>query len=339
MVDPSGPWQDIEGEPATTAAPNLVLPPPPPNSRPRPRLWTQFLLFFLTLFAGVAGQGVLIGGLAALRLSRGETIEEVQKRPFGDMSAQLGLMVAYAPMALGLIAAAVIPALISRRPLMQRLGLGAAAMPWWGYPLLVGASGIPFAVAIGAAILGSKISPAQPEILELWKPGPPLLAVAYVLFIGLVPGFCEELFYRGGIQRRFQQRWSPWTSILVCSALFALVHIVPSAIALAFPLGIWLGVLAWRTGSIWPSIVCHAAINSGWNALQILSHDPTVTEPSWEDLSTADWAITGAVGVVALICFVFAIRLLARAPAPAPPVDSPPLPPSPPQPAPSPLTT
>ena len=71
---------------------------------------------------------------------------------------------------------------------------------------------------------------------------------------------------------------------------------MPSAIALAFPLGIWLGVLAWRTGSIWPSIVCHAAINSGWNALQILAYDPTVSERSWEDLTARDWAITGAVG-------------------------------------------
>jgi len=312
MVDPSGARQDAEGEPATTAASHPDPPEPSPRPLPRPRLWSQFLLFFLTLVAAIAGQVLIIGGLAALRFSRGETIEAIQTRPFGDMPAQLGLMVAYAPMAIALIGGAVIPAMISRRPLVQRLGLGAPAMPWWGYPLLVGASGIPFAVAIAGAILGSKISPDQSELLELWKPGPPLLAVAFVLFIGLVPGFCEELFYRGCLQRRFQQRWSPWTSILVCSTLFAIAHVTPNAIALAFPLGIWLGVLTWRTGSIWPSVVCHAAINSGWNALQILSFDPSVTEPSWDDLSAADWAVTSTVGVVALICFVLAIRLLAR---------------------------
>ena len=46
-------------------------------------------------------------------------------------------------------------------------------------------------------------------------------------------------------------------------------HVSPQGIALATILGLWLGVLAYRTGSIWSGIFCHAAINSGWNVWQV----------------------------------------------------------------------
>ena len=71
------------------------------------------------------------------------------------------------------------------------------------------------------------------------------------------------------MQRQFLARWSPWTAILVTSVLFALFHIMPHGIAVAFPLGVWLGWLAWKTDSVWPGIVCHAFVNGSWNAYQI----------------------------------------------------------------------
>src|SRR5687767_14553314 len=30
-------------------------------------------------------------------------------------------------------------------------------------------------------------------------------------------------------------------------------------------IGIWLGLMAWRSGSIWPGIACHALVNGLWN--------------------------------------------------------------------------
>ena len=90
-----------------------------------------------------------------------------------------------------------------------------------------------------------------------WITGP-----LFVVFIGLVPGVVEELFFRGFIQRRLLRRWPPALAIGVTSVLFALVHLDPTCVVFALPLGVWLGVIAWRTGSIWPAVACHAAVNT-----------------------------------------------------------------------------
>ena len=90
-----------------------------------------------------------------------------------------------------------------------------------------------------------------------------------MLFISLAPGLCEELLFRGYLQTRLLERWKPGFAILVSSALFALFHITPQAMALAFIVGLFLGVLAWRTGSIWPGVLCHAFINGSLNVLRL----------------------------------------------------------------------
>jgi membrane protease YdiL (CAAX protease family) len=95
------------------------------------------------------------------------------------------------------------------------------------------------------------------------------VAVPFVLIIALLPSFMEELLFRGYIQSRLLQRWPAWVAILATSTLFALPHVTPSAVVLVFPLGLWLGVLAWRTGSVWPGIFCHAFVNGTWNVWQV----------------------------------------------------------------------
>jgi membrane protease YdiL (CAAX protease family) len=71
------------------------------------------------------------------------------------------------------------------------------------------------------------------------------------------------------MQQRLLERWPAWLAILTASLLFALMHVAPHAVIFAFPIGLYLGVLAWRTGSIWPCIACHAFINGSWNIYQL----------------------------------------------------------------------
>ena len=127
----------------------------------------------------------------------------------------------------------------------------------------------------------------------------------FVLFIALVPGFVEETFFRGYMPRRLLQRWSPAVGILVTTALFAIMHITPHAVVNAFVIGLWLGVLAWRTGSVWPGVVSHAFINGSWNIWQIgkvlgvFPRTPHVT-------------VTATLCAVVLGCFLASVWLLAR---------------------------
>jgi membrane protease YdiL (CAAX protease family) len=80
------------------------------------------------------------------------------------------------------------------------------------------------------------------------------------------------MLFRGYVQRRLIERWPAWVGILITSIAFALFHIMPQVVLFAFPLGVWLGMMAWKSGSVWPGIVCHAAVNGLWNIYQVGAH-------------------------------------------------------------------
>lgn len=152
----------------------------------------------------------------------------------------------------------------------RRLGWTRPSIPWWGWA----------AIPLGACVpglLGALLSWPVPQfpgeasqIEHLWTSIPLVPSVVYVGFVAVLPGLIEESLFRGYVQRRLLQRWRPPLAIGVASAVFAVAHIDPKTVVFAFPLGIWLGVIAWRFGSVFPGMIAHAFINGSWNAFQIL---------------------------------------------------------------------
>jgi membrane protease YdiL (CAAX protease family) len=72
--------------------------------------------------------------------------------------------------------------------------------------------------------------------------------------------------FRGYMQQRLVDRWGPAIGIVVTSIVFGIVHVMPHSIAAAMPLGFWFGYVAWRSGSIFPAMLCHFFVNAGLNA-------------------------------------------------------------------------
>jgi len=83
-----------------------------------------------------------------------------------------------------------------------------------------------------------------------------------VLVLGLMAGAAEEVFFRGYMQTRLRLVWRAGPAIAVSSAAFALLHMEWIHAAMAFVLGLYLGVVTERAGSALPAIVCHVANNS-----------------------------------------------------------------------------
>ncbi len=86
-------------------------------------------------------------------------------------------------------------------------------------------------------------------------------AVFVALLVSLVPAFCEELFFRGYVQSRLAAIWHPGAAILLTSVVFAMVHIDAQHIIAVLPIGLYLGWAAWRSGSVWLSMLLHALNN------------------------------------------------------------------------------
>ena len=82
--------------------------------------------------------------------------------------------------------------------------------------------------------------------------------------IGLLAPLSEELVMRGAVLKELLQtpRLSPWAAIAVSAVLFALIHFNPAQMPHAFLIGLLLGWMYYRTGSILPGVAFHWVNNS-----------------------------------------------------------------------------
>ena len=89
--------------------------------------------------------------------------------------------------------------------------------------------------------------------------GPELFAA--VLVIGVLAGSAEEVFFRGYMQGRLRERWSPATAAIVTGVAFGLLHLEWLHALLALLLGLWLGFVTEQAGSALPAVAAHVINN------------------------------------------------------------------------------
>ena len=83
------------------------------------------------------------------------------------------------------------------------------------------------------------------------------------LAIGLLAPLAEEIVFRGAALRSLlASRLSPLAAIVISALLFAVAHLNPAQMPHAFLVGLLLGWMYWRTGSILPGMAYHWANNS-----------------------------------------------------------------------------
>jgi len=90
----------------------------------------------------------------------------------------------------------------------------------------------------------------------------PISTFALLAGAVLVAPICEEIFFRGFLFGGLLHRMTFWPAALLSAFLFGLAHGDVGSFAVLFVFGIVLAYVRWRTGSIWPGIVIHAANNA-----------------------------------------------------------------------------
>ena len=72
----------------------------------------------------------------------------------------------------------------------------------------------------------------------------------------------EELLFRGFLQQVLENQWKDVTrAILITSLLFSIIHMNLYWLVQIYILGILLGLLCWKTNSIFPPLILHAMNN------------------------------------------------------------------------------
>ena len=95
--------------------------------------------------------------------------------------------------------------------------------------------------------------------------------------VGLLAPVAEEIVFRGAILRTLLQKFGPWKAIWISAVLFALVHGNPAQMPHALLVGLLLGWMYWRTGSILPGIAYHWVNNSVAYLLYNILPNPDAT--------------------------------------------------------------
>lgn len=96
------------------------------------------------------------------------------------------------------------------------------------------------------------------------------------MVIALLPPVVEELVFRGAVLRSLLE-WKPekkWAMIALSALFFSLVHLNPAQMPHAFLIGLLLGWMYTRTGSIVPGVAYHWANNTAAYVMFHLYHNP-----------------------------------------------------------------
>ncbi len=96
------------------------------------------------------------------------------------------------------------------------------------------------------------------------RPSGPLAALTSVAALALAPALAEEVAFRGAILGSLRPWLGPAGAVAWSAAAFSAIHISPGGyrVPFAFLLGLALGTLRLRTGSVFPAVAAHAALNT-----------------------------------------------------------------------------
>jgi sodium transport system permease protein len=132
------------------------------------------------------------------------------------------------------------------------------------------------------------------DMLLLGKDPAPLWIV--LLALAVTPALCEEAFFRG-LTLAGLRRLKPWLAIGISALLFGVAHASIYRLLPTLLLGMALGYVAWRSGSIYCSMIVHA-VNNGLIAT-LVHTEATFWGISIAEVQFVPWALTtGALAVM-----------------------------------------
>ncbi len=230
----------------------------------------------------------------------------------GRRDAELDIVLLGLVEVLGLLFGLLVGVRISRVPWREIFLL--RSHPAW---LLLVTAPLAIAAAVASGLLEAFMSWWLPvpefvviEMARLLYADSPLDWVRLVLAAVVVIPLGEELFFRGLLLRGFLLRYGPRTALVLTSLLFAVVHFNPWGLPGIFLVGILLGWLVLRSGSLWPACLGHAL----YNLTAILALNASLPGPP--DAETLEAVVPTTLdsplaAVLALVMVALLIRLIA----------------------------
>lgn len=85
-----------------------------------------------------------------------------------------------------------------------------------------------------------------------------IFEASFIVFVvAVIPALCEETFFRGFVQKSFENKFKPVWSILLTSVFFGIYHFNPYGLIALIALGVYFGFAAYTSNSIFIPMILH----------------------------------------------------------------------------------
>jgi membrane protease YdiL (CAAX protease family) len=233
--------------------------------------WPVFVGFVVAVFMMIAANGALFA-IAALFLRARPGALETFVTSLAGISLSAGVTV------VTLSSVAVVGATLSGDGILPRLRLGRGRAPASAIACAAFASsGASVAFGIAIELLHLQEGGVLAEISNAVVHSSLPLFFVSLFALAVLPALGEELFFRGFVQTRLEERWGRWPAIASTALLFGLIHFDLKQGAFAAFAGLLLGYVASRGGSIRAAMFVHCTNNAGSLILARIGLGPATT--------------------------------------------------------------
>ena len=138
-----------------------------------------------------------------------------------------------------------------------------------------------------------------------------MAAGGWMMFTSIVIApIMEEILFRGILQDALMRKYGAFVGILIASAVFGIVHLIPQQVVNAFMIGIVLGYIYYRTGALLPVILIHCINNAISYFTWMLNGETLLSTREQMGNDTLYFTVYGIACVLFVIGFVsIAIRI------------------------------
>ena len=156
-----------------------------------------------------------------------------------------------------------------------RQSLAVRIPPAWAWPVALALAVLLTPPLMELTLFLLRINPNLERLIEQYRPFTEYLRTLQqddsasgmrwwqtLIVFAFLPAVCEELTFRGFILTGLQRRFRPRTAVLLSSFLFSLMQMNVFQFVPTFLVGVVLGYLTTRCGSILPAMLLHVLYNS-----------------------------------------------------------------------------
>jgi membrane protease YdiL (CAAX protease family) len=131
-----------------------------------------------------------------------------------------------------------------------------------------------------------------------------------LLIVAVIPALCEEMLFRGVIQRTLENTLGTWKGVIITGLLFGAYHFDPFDFIPLAAIGVFLGFLAMRADSLWMSASAHFFNNFLATIVVYFHLDDSATVAGNPDIMTgpqmaATFVMFGCIFAASVYLFLF----------------------------------